>query len=188
MLDRLSLSIGEPLVPIIFARLPLMLNSENWKLRNAAVTTISLVGEGCADVLAENLGEVVNSILLGMRDPHERVRWAACNSLGQMCTDFHPTLQEEFHAEISQSLVMLMDDEANPRVQSHAASAVINLCDGTDPEVIVPHLPALLSKIAQLLKIHNVLILEQTVSAIAAVADCVKEAFTPVSLHLGKFF
>ena len=35
-----------------------------------------------------------------MNDPHPRVRYAACNAIGQMCTDFEPTIQKKCHETI----------------------------------------------------------------------------------------
>ena len=32
---------------------------------------------------------------------HPRVRYAACNALGQMATDFGPTFQKKFHQKVS---------------------------------------------------------------------------------------
>jgi len=31
---------------------------------------------------------------------HPRVRYAACNALGQMATDFGPTFQKKFHQKV----------------------------------------------------------------------------------------
>ena len=46
-----------------------------------------------------------------------QVRWAACQALGQMCTDLGPDLQNTHHAKVLPGLMAVMDDCANPRVQ-----------------------------------------------------------------------
>ena len=38
---------------------------------------------------------------------HPRVRYAACNAVGQMCTDFGPTLQKLFHARVCSRFVVV---------------------------------------------------------------------------------
>lgn len=48
-------------------------------------------------------------------DPHPRVRWSACTTLGQMFTDFGPSIQNDFHAKVLPGLMAVMDDKANPR-------------------------------------------------------------------------
>ncbi len=48
----------------------------------------------------------------GLQDQHAKVRWAACQALGQMCTDLGPDLQS-----ILPGLMAVMDDFSQPRVQ-----------------------------------------------------------------------
>jgi hypothetical protein len=47
----------------------------------------------------------------------------------QLSTDFGPDLQNALHETVVPSLIAVMDDAANPRVQSHAAAAVINFTE-----------------------------------------------------------
>ena len=49
--------------------------------------------------------------------PSPQVRWAACQALGQMCTDLGPELQNTYHAKVLPAIMALMDDFTNPRVQ-----------------------------------------------------------------------
>ena len=53
----------------------------------------------------------------GLTDQHPKVRWAACQALGQMCTDLGPDLQSSQHARILPGLMAVMDDFSQPRVQ-----------------------------------------------------------------------
>ena len=53
----------------------------------------------------------------GLQDQHAKVRWAACQALGQMCTDLGPDLQSSQHARILPGLMAVMDDFSQPRVQ-----------------------------------------------------------------------
>jgi hypothetical protein len=70
-----------------------------------------------------------------------------------------------------------MDDKANPRVQSHAASALINFCEHCTPQLIAPYLEPLLAKLFSLLQINKTIVQEQAITAIAAIADCAEESF-----------
>ena len=65
-----------------------------------------------------------NMVVPMCSDPEPRVRYAACQAIGQMCTDFGPTLQTKHHNVVLPALIGLMDDVQNPRVQSHAASGM----------------------------------------------------------------
>lgn len=161
--------------------IPQLLSSENWKHRRAALMAISTIGEGCIQVLTPHLDKVMQMIFPRFQDQHERVRWAACNAVGQLATDFGPLFQMRYHSNVLQSLVMVMDDENNPRVQSHAAAAIINFCDHCESNIMEPFLPVLLQKLDHLLKQGKMIVLEQAITAVAAIADCVKSKFIPVS-------
>ena len=74
--------------------------TEDWRYRHAALMAISAVGEGCQKQMTQILGEVVNAVLPYCRDPHYRVRYAACNALGQLSNDFCPGLQKKYHDKV----------------------------------------------------------------------------------------
>lgn len=179
-LDRIAIALGgKSVLPVAEACIPPYLNNETtWQHRHAALLAISQIGEGCQRQIEAKLGQVIAMALSRFTDPHPRVRWAAINCIGQMCTDFGPRIQEEFHAQIVPSLIAVMDDSANPRVQSHAAAAVINFCDAATPSLIAPYLQALLMKLRSLLQSPLRLTQEQAVTAIAAVADSADAQFT----------
>ena len=180
-LDRTALSIrGQVLVPILFSIIPTLLSAEDWKQRRAALMAISIVGEGCIQVLTPNLDTIMKMVLPSFQDKNERVRWAACNAVGQLATDFGPLFQARYHNEVLTSIAMVMDDSENPRVQSHAAAAIINFCDHCEPSILEPFIPHLLQKLDQLLKQGKMIVLEQAITAVAAIADCVEKRFIPV--------
>jgi hypothetical protein len=63
-------------------------------------------------------GTAQPALTLGERLPaclRPQVRWAACQALGQMCTDLGPEIQETQHAKIVPGLMTLMDDFNNSR-------------------------------------------------------------------------
>lgn len=178
-LDRIAIALGgKAVLPVAEAIIPAYLNNEqSWVHRHAALLAISQIGEGCQKQIEAKLGEMISPALMRFRDPHPRVRWAAINCIGQMCTDFGPRIQKEFHEHIVNSLIDVMDDSANPRVQSHAAAAVINFCDEASPAVIAPYLDRLLEKLQTLLQSPHRNTQEQAVTAIAAVADSAESQF-----------
>lgn len=68
----------------------------------------------------------------GLRDPNAKVRWAACQAVGQLCTDLGPDLQEAEHARLLPGLMAVMDDFGQPRVQAHAAAALVNFSENCE--------------------------------------------------------
>jgi importin-5 len=63
------------------------------------------------------LDALVKMCLKGLQDPMPRVRWSACQALGQLCSDLGPTLQEEQHACVMPALLQSMGETQSFRVQ-----------------------------------------------------------------------
>lgn len=74
---------------------------EDWRYRHAGLMAISAVGEGCHKQMLNILPTLVDSILPFLTDQHPRVRYAACNALGQLSTDFSERFQQKFHAKVN---------------------------------------------------------------------------------------
>ena len=92
---------GKTLLPHILSNLPPMLSSEDWRCRHAAMMAISACGEGCHKQMENLLSDVLKNVVPFTKDSHPRVRYAACNALGQMSTDFQPNLQKKYHQLVS---------------------------------------------------------------------------------------
>lgn len=98
------------------------------------------------------------------------MRYAACNAIGQMATDFAPGFQKKFHEKASSravpkkkgkilahpetcfsktkhflfqviaALLQTMEDQGNQRVQAHAAAALINFTEDCPKSLLIPYL------------------------------------------------
>jgi hypothetical protein len=107
-LDRLSCSIGgKTILPLVISNVSAMLKHPDFKQRIAALMALSAVGEGCRSQMLPLLPEVVDGIVPFLKDSHFRVRYAACNALGQMATDFSPDFQEKFHRKGESDFISL---------------------------------------------------------------------------------
>ncbi|RXM36693.1 Importin-5 [Acipenser ruthenus] len=187
-LDRVACGLGGKIVlPMIKAHIMQMLQNPDWKYRHAGLMALSAIGEGCHQQMEAILVEIVNFVLLFCQDPHPRVRYAACNAVGQMATDFAPTFQKKFHDRVISSLLQTMEDQANPRVQAHAAAALINFTEDCPKSLLIPYLDSLVknlhvimvAKLQELIQKGTKLVLEQVVTSIASVADTAEEKFVP---------
>lgn len=177
-LDRISIALGgKSLVPMLFGAIPQLMQSTDWKHRHTALMAISIMGEGCNKYIKPHIAEVVKAILPFAKDAHPRVRWAFCNVCGQMSTDFGDVFQDKYHSVIIPALIEVMNDTQNPRVQSHAASAIINFCEYAVLESLTPYLDPLMTKFVELLQGNKKIVQEQVVTAVAAVADCITTGF-----------
>ncbi|KAK3067030.1 hypothetical protein LTS18_001343, partial [Coniosporium uncinatum] len=128
-MDRLANKLGgQALLPPTFNWLPRMMTSSAWRDRHAALMAISAISEGCRELMVGELTQVLDLVLPALRDPHPRVRWAGCNAVGQMSTDFAGTMQEKYHQQILPNIIPVLES-AEPRVQAHAAAALVNFCE-----------------------------------------------------------
>uniref|UniRef100_A0A8C5EAQ9 Importin N-terminal domain-containing protein n=1 Tax=Gouania willdenowi TaxID=441366 RepID=A0A8C5EAQ9_GOUWI len=187
-LDRIACGLGGKIVlPMIKQHIMQMLQNPDWKYRHAGLMALSAIGEGCHQQMEAILQEIVSFVLIFCTDPHPRVRYAACNAIGQMATDFAPTFQKKFHEKVIGALLQTMEDQSNPRVQAHAAAALINFTEDCPKSLLVPYLGSLVqhlnvimvAKLQELIEKGTKLVLEQVVTSIASVADTAEEKFVP---------
>ncbi|XP_077408613.1 importin-5 [Vanacampus margaritifer] len=187
-LDRIACGLGgKVILPLIKQHIRQMLQNTDWKYRHAGLMALSAIGEGCHQQMEAILNETVISVLHFCADPHPRVRYAACNAIGQMATDFAPTFQKKFHDKVIPALLQTMNDQSNPRVQAHAAAALINFTEDCPKSLLIPYLDSLVkhlhvimvAKLQELFQKGTKLVLEQVVTSIASVADTAEEKFVP---------
>lgn len=185
-LDRLACSLGgKTVLPLVMQCVTQMLSSEDWRQRHAALMAVSAAGEGCHKQMEGMLPQLVDGILKYLQDPHPRVRYAACNALGQMATDFSPGFEKRFHDRVIPGLALLLEDHSNPRVQAHAGAALVNFFEDCPKLVLLPYLDAVVqkieavlnSKMRELVEKGTKLMLEQIVVTLAALADRAEEKF-----------
>ncbi|XP_014663944.1 PREDICTED: LOW QUALITY PROTEIN: importin-5-like [Priapulus caudatus] len=146
---------------------------------------ISAVGEGSTEQIEAAAANIMEGVLPFLQDPHPRVRYAACNAIGQMSTDFAPIFEKKFHDKVIPGLLMVMDDHANPRVQAHAGAALVNFAEDCPKTILAAYLDTIMSKLEfilttkfkELVETGTKLVLEQVVTTIAAVADTCEEKF-----------
>ncbi|KAL1832006.1 hypothetical protein DCAR_0102023 [Daucus carota subsp. sativus] len=177
-LDRLAIALGgNTIVPVASDQLPAYLAAPDWQKHHAALIALAQIAEGCSKVMIKNLEQVVTMVLNSFQDPHPRVRWAAINAIGQLSTDLGPDLQVQYHQRVLPSLAAAMDDFQNPRVQAHAASAVLNFSENCTPDILTPYLDGIVSKLLVLLQNGKQMVQEGSLTALASVADSSQEQF-----------
>lgn len=164
------------MLPATFNWLPRMMVSSAWRDRHAALMAISAISEGCRDLMIGELDKVLDLVVPALKDPHSRVRYAGCNALGQMSTDFAGTMQEKYHSVVLTNIIPVLDS-AEPRVQSHAAAALVNFCEEAEKAILEPYLDDLLSHLYRLLSSPKRFVQEQALSTIATIADSAETAF-----------
>jgi len=177
-MDRLANKLGgQTILAPTFNWLPRMMTSDAWRDRHAALMAISAISEGCQELMVGELSQVLELVVPALRDPHPRVRWAGCNALGQMSTDFAGTMQQKYHSIAVPAIIPVLDSP-EPRVQAHAAAALVNFCEEAEKEILEPYLDDLLTHLFNLLQSPKRYVQEQALSTIATIADSAEAAFS----------
>ena len=116
---------------------------------------LSSAAEGCADVLMNEIPKILDMILPSLEDEHPRVQYAGCNALGQMSTDFADVIQRTSGDRILPALISKLTNKSVPRVQAHAAAALVNFSEAATKEVLEPYLDDLLNNLLILLQFQR---------------------------------
>jgi hypothetical protein len=187
-LDRLACALGgKTVLPHCRELVPKMLNQPgNWKYRHAGLNVLSAIGEGCHKQMESTLQSVVETIIPFFGDKHPRVRYAACNALGQMSCDFAPTMQKRLHDKVIPVFLNALGDVSSPRIQAHVGAALVNFSEDCPKSILVPYLDQIMLKLCWVLENAfqaanekpKRLVLEQIITTIASVADVTEEQFT----------
>ncbi|KAG8702119.1 hypothetical protein FRC08_003684 [Ceratobasidium sp. 394] len=177
-LDRAAVALGgRALLPVAFRDIPVMLRSPQWGVRHAGLMAIAAVAEGTYQVLELEVGKVVELVVPMFSDPHSRVRFAACQCIGQLCTDMQEIFQQRYTKEILSCLIPAMD-APEARVHCHAAKAIINFCCGVEADDLAPYLDDVVSRLLHLLRNSpRRYVQEQALTTLAMVADASAEKF-----------
>lgn len=177
-MDRLANKLGgESVLGPTFRWLPIMMTSMAWRDRHAALMAISAISEGCRELMVKELSQVLELVVPALKDPHPRVRWAGCQALGQMSTDFAPTMQKDHYDTVLRAIIPVLDSPEG-RVKAHAAAALVNFCEEAEKVILEPYLDDLLSHLFQLLQNDKRYVQEQALSTIATIADAAEAAFS----------
>ncbi|KAF9445877.1 ARM repeat-containing protein [Macrolepiota fuliginosa MF-IS2] len=182
-LDRIACALGgRAVLPPAFHQIPSMLADYDWRARHAGLIAIASIAEGTGKVMLNELGKIVDLVTPMFRDSHPRVRHAACQCVGQLCTDLEEVMQERYHQQLFSVLIPTLEDP-EPRVHSHAAAALINFCEGVEHDTLIPYLDPIVERLLRLLnpggdesQVHRY-VQEQAITTLAMVADASEATF-----------
>ncbi|KAF8952312.1 armadillo-type protein [Flammula alnicola] len=182
-LDRLACAMGgKSILPPAFQYIPSMMVSFDWRVRHAGLMAIAAIGEGTGKVMQKELQTIVDMVTPMFNDSHPRVRYAACQCVGQLCTDLEEIIQQRFHRNLFAVLIPALEDP-EPRVHAHAASALINFCEGVERDTLLPYLDPIVERLLKLLnppgdhmQVRRY-VQEQAITTLAMVADASEVTF-----------
>ncbi|KAH8827725.1 armadillo-type protein [Flagelloscypha sp. PMI_526] len=177
-LDRLACAVGgKEVLPGAFGLIPAMLSSPHWQNRHAGLSGIAAIAEGTGDVMVREGGKVVELVTPLFTDPHPRVRWAACQCVGQLCTDLEDFLQTAHAEQIIGALMRTARRPCPPCTFSCSCRPLLTSVKVSILKRCILTLTGLVERLLRLLSSETRYVQEQALTSLAMVADAAETAF-----------
>lgn len=117
VIDTMALNLSKHVFPPVFEFSSLSSQSVNPKFREASVTALGVISEGCLELMKNKLEPVLQIVLGALRDPEQMVRGAASFALGQFAEYLQPEIVSHYESVLPCILNALED--ASDEVKVH---------------------------------------------------------------------
>ncbi|XP_031497827.1 uncharacterized protein LOC116262518 [Nymphaea colorata] len=189
VIDTMAMNLPRKHVfPPVFEFASLSFQNANPKLREASVTALGVISEGCFEMMKNRLEPVLEIVLAALKDPEQIVRGAASFALGQFAEYLQPDIVS--HYEIVLPCILNSLTDTSDAVQEKSYYALAAFCENMGEE-IRPYLDPLMMRLLEALQTNSRKLQEMCMSAIGSVAAAAEQAFIPYAerlLELMKFF
>lgn len=188
VIDTMALNIPKQVFSPVLEFASLSSQNPNPKYREASVTALGVISEGCLELMKDKLDPVLHIVLGALRDPEEMVRGAASFALGQFAEHLQPEIVSHYESVLPCILNALED--ASDEVKEKSYYALAAFCENMGEEIL-PFLDPLMGKLLGALHNSPRNLQETCMSAIGSVASAAEQAFVPYAervLELMKSF
>ncbi|XP_074580096.1 uncharacterized protein LOC141836490 [Curcuma longa] len=188
VIDTMAINIPKNVFPPIFEFASLNFHHNNPKFREASVTALGVVSEGCFELLKDKLEHVLHIVLGALKDQEQMVRGAASFALGQFAEHLQPEILSCYQSVLPCILNALEDPSDEVKEKSYYALAAF--CEDMEEEIL-PYLDPLMGRLVLSLQNSPRNLQETCMSAIGSLASAAEQAFIPYAekvLELMKSF
>ncbi|KAG2703671.1 hypothetical protein I3760_06G148700 [Carya illinoinensis] len=188
VIDTMALNLPKHVFPPVFEFVSLSSQNANPKYREASVTALGVISEGCLELMKNKLEPVLHIVLGALRDPEQMVRGAASFALGQFAEHLQPEIVSHYESVLP-SISNALDD-ASDEVKEKSYYALAAFCEDMGEEIL-PFLDPLMARLLAALHSSPRNLQETCMSAIGSVAAAAEQAFLPYAervLELMKNF
>ncbi|GFY88530.1 ARM repeat superfamily protein [Actinidia rufa] len=144
VIDTMALNLSKHVFPPVLEFASLSSQSVNPKFREAAVTALGVISEGCLELMKDKLEPVLHIALGALRDPEQMVRGAASFALGQFAEHLQPEIVSHYESVLPCILNALED--ASDEVKEKSYYALAAFCEDMGEEIL-PFLDPLMGKL-----------------------------------------
>ncbi|XP_038984750.1 probable importin subunit beta-4 isoform X3 [Phoenix dactylifera] len=188
VIDTMAINIPKHVFPPVLEFASMNFCHINPKYREASVTALGVVSEGCFELLKDKLEYVLNIVLGALKDQEQMVRGAASFALGQFAEHLQPEILSHYGSVLPCILNALEDPSDEVKEKSYYALAAF--CEDMGEEIL-PYLDPLMGRLITTLQSSPRNLQETCMSAIGSVASAAEQAFIPYTekvLELMKTF
>ncbi|XP_057430395.1 uncharacterized protein LOC130723389 [Lotus japonicus] len=188
VIDTMALNIPKHVFSPVFEFASVSCQNANPKFREAAVTALGVISEGCLEPMKNKLEPVLHIVLGALRDPEQMVRGAASFAVGQFAEHLQPEIVSHYESVLPCILNALEDTSDEVKEKSYYALAAF--CENMGEEIL-PFLDPLMGRLFAALQNSSRNLQETCMSAIGSIASAAEQAFIPYAervLELMKNF
>lgn len=109
VIDTMALNIPKHVFQPVFEFASVSCQNANPKFREASVTALGVISEGCLELMKTKLEPVLHIVLGALRDPEQMVRGAASFALGQFAEHLQPEIVSHYESVLPCILNALED-------------------------------------------------------------------------------
>ncbi|KAL5219275.1 hypothetical protein ABZP36_019959 [Zizania latifolia] len=176
VIDTMSINLPRHVLPPVLEFASVSFRHINPKYREAAVTSLGVVSEGCCEHLKDKLEDCLKVVLEALKDQEQMVRGAASFALGQFAEHLQPEILSHYESVLPCILNALEDPSDEVKEKSYYALAAFCEDMGED---ILPYLEPLMCRLVMSLQGSPRNLQETCMSAIGSVAAAAEQAFMP---------
>lgn len=109
VIDTMALNLSKHVFPPVFEFASISSQNANPKFREASVTALGVISEGCTEWMKNKLDATLHIVLGALRDPEQMVRGAAAFALGQFAEHLQPEIVSHYESVLPCILNALED-------------------------------------------------------------------------------
>ncbi|KAG2553167.1 hypothetical protein PVAP13_9KG514100 [Panicum virgatum] len=176
VIDTMAINLPRHVLAPVLEFASVSFNHINPKYREAAVTSLGVISEGCCEHLKDKLEDCLKIVLEALKDQEQMVRGAASFALGQFAEHLQPEILSHY-ANVLPCILNALEDPSD-EVKEKSYYALAAFCEDMG-EDILPYLDPLICKLVMSLQSSPRNLQETCMSAIGSVAAAAEKAFTP---------
>ncbi|RCV45445.1 hypothetical protein SETIT_9G454600v2 [Setaria italica] len=176
VIDTMAINLPRHVLAPVLEFASVSFHHTNPKYREAAVTSLGVISEGCCEHLKDKLEDCLKIVLEALKDQEQMVRGAASFALGQFAEHLQPEILSHY-ANVLPCILNALEDPSD-EVKEKSYYALAAFCEDMG-EDILPYLDPLICRLVMSLQSSPRNLQETCMSAIGSVAAAAEQAFTP---------